>query len=168
MMKNKFSLFLVYFLLLSLTSCETLPKKFIRKKVKPEHIPSVVYVEKGPYQKKYSNEYYYKIHFTLWKTWQDEILLNLTGNSKKVARSADEAVSHLEQMSHYLKPEKQAELQPLLEEMKRVLARFESGSGSRSESDSMKSDLERLKRLIDNDFYYDKVKGDILPDAVEL
>jgi hypothetical protein len=68
---------------LAVSGCETLPKKFIRQKPKPAHTASVVYVDQGAFQKKYSNEYYYKTHFTLWKTWQDELLLNLGGNSKK-------------------------------------------------------------------------------------
>ena len=153
---------------MTLAGCETLPKKFIRKPAKPEHTPSVVYVEQGTYQKKFSNEYYYKTHFTLWKTWQDEVMLNLGGNAKKVSRSAEEAYSHLEQMGRYLKPEKQTELKPLLEESKRYMEHFEGGTDSRSAAMAMKSDLETLRRRIANDFYYDKVKADILPETVDL
>ncbi len=167
-MRKEFFCGMLILCVLATTGCETLPKKFIRKKPKADHTPSVVYIEQGTYQKKYSNEYYYKNHFTLWKTWQDEILSNLQGNSKKVARSAEEAYSHLEQMSHYLKPEKQKQFEPLLWEMKRYLDKLQSGGSSRSETMVMKSDLARLKRLIANDFYYDKVKADILPDAVDL
>ena len=167
-MKKKLYLFAAFFLILSLSGCETLPRKFIRKKPKPEHTPSVVYIEKGAYQKKFSNEYYYKTHFTLWKTWEDEILSNLGGNSKKVSRAMEEGYSHLDQMSRYLKPEKQAALKPFLEETKRMLDRYRNGNDSRSAILSMKNDFERLKRLISNDFYYDKVKADILPESVDL
>ena len=167
-MRKKFFYGMLVLCVMALAGCETLPKKFIRKKPKPEHTPSVVYVDQGPYQKKFSNEYYYKTHFTLWKTWQDEVLLNLGGNSKKVARSAEEAYSHLDQMSRYLKPEKQAELKPLLEESKRFMDRFDGGSDSRTAAMAMKSDLDTLRRRISNDFYYDKVKDEILPDAVAL
>lgn len=167
-MKKKFFCGIFILCVVAMSGCETLPKKFIRKKPKPEHTPSVVFIEQGSYQKKYSNEYYYKMHFTLWKTWQDEILSNLGGNSKKVARSAEEAYSHLEQMSRYLKSEKQALLKPLLEDTKRFLDKVERGIGSRSEAAAMKSDWERLKRLIANDFYYDKVKADLIPESVNL
>lgn len=153
---------------LTMAGCSSLPKKFIRKKVKPEHTPSVVYLEKGPYQKKYSNEYYYKTHYTLWKTWQDEMITNIGGNSKKIRRSAQEAYSNLESMSRYLKPEKQAQLKPLLDELKQAMVKLEDSTGTRSGSLSDRSDLERLKRLVANDFYYDKVKSDLIPDNVDL
>ena len=167
-MRKKFFYGMLILCVFALTGCASVPKKFIRKKPKPEHTPAVVYVEEGAYQKKYSNEYYYKTHFTLWKTWQDEVMLNLGGNSKKMSRSAQEAYSHLEQMNRYLKPEKQAELKPLLDESKRFMDRFDRGSDSRSAEMAMKSDLETLRRRVSNDFYYDKVKGDVLPDTVQL
>ena len=67
--------------------CATMQKKFTpKKKVQAQH--SVVYLEEGPYQKKYSNEYYYKTHYTLWKSWHSELLDNLGGNHKKVERDA--------------------------------------------------------------------------------
>ena len=167
-MRKKFFVGMLVLCVMALAGCETLPKKFIRKKPKPEHTPSVVYVEQGTYQKKFSNEYYYKTHFTLWKTWQDEVMLNLGGNSKKMARAAEEAYSHLEQMNRYLKPEKQADLKPLLDESKRYMDRFDSASDSRTAVMAMKSDLETLRRRISNDFYYDKVKAGVLPDTVDL
>ena len=167
-MRKKLFYGILVLCMMALTGCETLPKKFTRKKPKPEHTPSVVYVDQGNFQKKFSNEYYYKTHFTLWKTWQDEVLLNLGGNSKKMARSADEAYSHLEQMNRFLKPEKQAEFKPLLDESKRLMDRLDKGNDSRTTVMAMKSDLETLRRRINNNFYYDKVKEGVLPDAVEL
>ena len=167
-MRRKAVASLLLFLMLGLTGCETLPKKFIRKKKEKKHTPSVVYLDQGPYEKQFSNEYYYKTHFTLWKTWHSETLDSLGGNAKKLRRSAEEAYSHLDQMSRYLKPEKQAELKPLLEESKRFMDRFDSGSDSRTAAMAMKSDLDTLRRRISNDFYYDKVKDEILPDAVAL
>ena len=155
-------------LLLSVAGCATLPKKFIRPKKQAEHTASVVYLEQGPYQKKYSNEYYYKMHYTLWKTWQGEILDNLTGNSKKLTRSAEEALSHLEQLGSYLRPEKQTQLKPMTDELKKFVEKFQNSAYSRTEAGSMKSDLERIQRLVANDFYYDKVKSELVPDSVDL
>ncbi len=167
-MRKKILMGALILCVMAVTGCETLPKKFVRKKPKPEHTPSVVYIEQGPFQKKYSNEYYYKTHFTLWKTWHDEVLLNLSGNAKKLLRSTEEASNHLEQMSRYLKGEKQTRLLALLTETRRYVDRFRNGNDSRSATMSMKSDLERLKRQVANNFYYDKVKADILPDTVDL
>ena len=166
--KKKFFCGLILLTLLVVAGCDTLPKKFIRKKPKPEHTPSVVYLEKGPYQKKFSNEYYYKTHYTLWKTWQDETLDNLSGNSKKLARSVQEAYSNLDQMGRYLKSEKQAQLQPMLDDLKKNMDKLQAGNNTPSQASAMRPDLERIKRLVANDFYYDKVKPDLLPDNVDL
>ena len=149
-------------------SSESIAKKFIRKKKEPEHTPSTVFLEEGPYQKKFSNDYYYKTHYTLWKSWQGEIVDNLNGNAKRLERSAEEAYSHLEQMSRYLKPEKKAELMPLVEELDKYRTKIGSGSLSRSEAMGLRSDLERLERLVANDFYYDKVKDQLVADQVDL
>lgn len=167
-MRRKLALGLVFFLALGLAGCETLPKKFIRKKKQPKHTPSAVYLDEGEYQKQFTNEYYYKTHFTLWRTWHDDILSNLAGNSKKLKRASEEAYSHLDQMHAYLKPEAQARLKPQLDELGRLRSKFEQGSLTRSDASAMRSDVERIRRLVSNDFYYDKVKADILQDQVDL
>ena len=167
-MKKKMLCLLLVGGALALSGCASLEKKFTRKTPKPEHTPAVVYLEQGPYQKKYSNDYYYKTHYTLWRTWQDEVLNNLGGNSKKLQRSAEEAYSHLESMDRYLKPEKQAQLKPLKDELNGFMTKFQSRGYSKSEEAVMRTDLERLKRLVSGDFYYDKVKADLLPDTVDL
>ena len=167
-MRKKIAQGLLLFCLFSTAGCGSLPKKFIRKKVEPAHTPSVVYLEKGPYQKKFSNDYYYKMHYTLWKTWQGEILDNLGGNSKKLQRSAEEAYSQLESMNRYLNPEKQAQLKPLLDELGKITGRFQANNYSKSEQATLRSDIDRIRRVVGNDFYYDKVKDDLQPDNVDL
>ncbi len=167
-MRKKTVLALLLVATVGLSGCETLPKKFIRKKKEPAHRAATVYLDEGPYQKQFSNEYYYKTHFTFWRTWHDDMLNNLTGNSKKLQRTAEESYSHLEQMGRYLTPEKKAQLDPLVEEMDRYRKRFEQNTPSRTEAAGMRSDLERVRRLVSNDFYYDKVKADVLPETVDL
>ena len=167
-MRRKTALVLLVFFAMGLSGCETLPKKFIRKKKEPAYKPSAVYLDEGRYEKQFSNEYYYKTHFTFWRTWHDDMLDNLTGNAKKLQRTAQEAYSHLEQMRNYLKPAKQAQLTPLVDEMAGYRKKIEQSAFSRSEATSMRTDLQRLGRLVSNDFYYDKVKSDVLADIVDL
>ena len=167
-MKRKLALGLAVLLILGLAGCETLPKKFIRKKKEPAHMPAAMSLDPGPYQKQFSNEYYYKTHFTFWRTWHDDMISNLGGNSKKLKRASEEAYSHLEQMSRYLKPERQAELTPLVAEMDRYRRKFAQDTASRTETGSLRVELEKIQRLVANDFYYEKVKADVLPDTVDL
>jgi hypothetical protein len=154
--------------LLGLTGCGTLQKKFTRPKKTPAHAASVVYFDQGPYEKQYSNEYFYKNHYTLWKTWHEELLKDLTGNSKKRRRSAEEAYSHLEQMGNYLQPEKRAKLKTLADILDSYRWKFERGFYSPADAGNTRVELEKVKRLVANDFYFDKVKNDVLPDKVDL
>ena len=168
-MRNKaISLLLLAALIFPMAGCASVQKKFTRKKKEPKHIPAAIYLEKGPYQKKYSNVYYYKSHYTLWKTWHEDLIKVIGGNRKKIQRCAEEALSHLTQMRNSLVPEKQKELDPWVKEMTRHAAKFAVGAYSRSEEPGIRTELQKIKRMVDNDFYYDKVADQILPDNVSL
>ncbi len=167
-MTKKLTYLLLICLLVTSAGCETLPRKFIRKKKEPAHTSAIMFTDEGGSQKSFSNEYYYKMHYTLWKTWHDDMILNLTGNAKKLTRCTDEAYSHLEQMQSYLKPEKGVELKASLDELNKYRTRIKSQSLSRSEAATFKSDLDRIRRQVVNNYYYDKVKEDVLADVVQL
>lgn len=153
---------------LTSAGCASVQKKFTRKKKEPSRIPQVVFIDEGAYQKKFSNDYYYKTHYSMWKTWHDELILNLDGNRKKTERCAIEAYSHLDQMSRYLDEEKKAELKPMLADMRRIMDRFTGGGYGDSERAGLRSELEKIKRLIANDFYYNKVKDSVPQERVSL
>ena len=166
-MKKLVTYSLVIFLLSS-AGCASVERKFIRKKKIPDHVPAAVYIEQGPYQKKYSNDYYYKTHFTLWKSWQDELLNNLGENQKKVQRCAQEALSQLTEMNRYLIPAKQQELGPNLDSLKEIAAKIDSGQYSKSAEADTRAELEKIRRIVANNFYFDKVKSELVPDRVDL
>ena len=151
------------------TGCETVQKKFTRKPKEPRHKPATVYIDQGgPYQKKYSNEYYYKTHFTFWTSWHEELLGDLDGNQKKMQRSAGETWNHLTEMSKYLRPEKQTELKPLMDDFEKIYRKIEKGNFRASDQPMFRSELEKIGRIIASNFYYDKVKDSLIPDAVDL
>ena len=168
LMKKTITFFLFIALVINLAGCASVQKKFTRKKKEPTHVAAAVYFEEGAYQKKYSNAYYYKMHYTLWKTWQTDLISNIGGNRKKTQRNAEEALNHLTEMSHYLVPEKEKALEPLLQDMTRLAKKIDSGTYTNSENAGLRVELQKIKRLVDNDFYYDKVAGQILPDTVNL
>ncbi len=161
----------VYFLsiiaLLQFTGCETLQRKFTPKKKEVKHVARSIYFEEGAYQKKFSNDYYYKTHFTLWRTWHDELLNNLGGNEKKTTRAAQDSLSNLQEMQQYLKPNKHAELQVIINDLDNVIKRMDQASRS-TQVGSLRTELERIRRAVGNDFYYDKVKDSLLADKVDL
>lgn len=167
-MKKSTAFLMLLVLLAGASGCESLPKKFIRKKKEPEHRAATVYLDEGPYQKQYSNEYYYKTHYTLFRTWQSDLLTQLGGNHRKVERAAQEALGHLNDMNRYLKPEKQKQMAEILDGFGKVANRISAGNYAKSEEFTMRSDIERYGRLVANDFYFDKVKDDIIPENIDL
>ncbi len=167
-MKKQISVLALITLLVGLTGCEALPRKFIRKKKEPAHRPAAVYINEASYQKQYSNDYYYKTHYTLWRTWHDDLLIQLGGNHRKVERAAQESLGHMRDMSRYLNLEKQTALSDIVDEFNKLVGRINSGSYSKTDELSMRSEIESFKRRISNDFYYEKVKGDLIPDQVDL
>ncbi len=166
--EKKITVVLVAAMLAATAGCSSLPKKFIRKKKEPKHTPSAIYLQDGAYEKKYSNSYYYKSHYTYWKGWHDELIGEIGGNQKRVTRSAQESFNHLTEMARYLSPERKQALDPILADLGRITQRLESGNVSSSEEGGLRVDLEKIRRLVSNDFYYNKVKDQLIPDAVEL
>src|SRR3989338_1464137 len=167
-MKKWGGFFLVLVMAINVAGCASVQKKFTRKKKEPRHIPAVVYLEEGPYQKKYSNVYYYKTHFTFWKSCQDELINQLGGNGKKVSRAAQEALSNLQEMNQYLTPAKQEELRPQMDALAKIAQRIESGGYPDSEVGGVRVELEKIRRIVSNNFYYDKIKNDLLPESVDF
>ena len=167
-MKKTFRFVVAGMLLLELAGCASVQKKFTRKPKTPSHIPAAIYLQEGPYQKKFSNEYYYKTHFTMWKSWHGELINELGDNQKKVSRCAQEALGHLTEMNRYLNAQKQAELAPSLDELSQIGQRIERGVISDAEVGSLRVDLERISRQIGNNFYFDKVQTSLTPETVDL
>ena len=169
-MKKILYFFIALILAADLAGCSshTLQKKFTRKKKQPGRIAPVIYTQEGAYQKKYSNEYYYKTHFTMWKTWHGELINQLGGNHKKMTRCAQEAVSHLSEMQHYLAPEEQETLGEELGALKKISKKIEDSVFSDSEIGPTRVELERIRRVVSNGYTFDRVKHAILSDEIDL
>lgn len=167
-MKKFVSTALALFLLADLAGCATLPKKFVRKKKEPKHKPSVIYTEEGPYQKKFSNAYYYQSHFTQGKAWIDETLQELEGNQKRLRRNVQEAVMHWEELGEYLDEAKKKELEPWLQELGRIRRRIETGTIADSEIGTVRTDLERIQRGLNRGFQPANVGEHLKADEVPL
>lgn len=166
MKKTLFIYVLPVIVLTQLVGCATVQKKFTRKKKEPAHVTSTIYVDKGPYQKKFSNSYYYTTHYTQWQAWHGELIDELNGNRKRATHSAQEAQNHLSAMLGYLKPEKQLTLKPELDSLSSIVHRMELGTLTSSEMGGIRVELEGIKRRVEGGFYHSKIKDDILPDEV--
>jgi len=123
--KITMSIFVV-FICISLIGCATLTKKFVRKpkgKEKPKEI----------FQK--TNQVYpadirYNNYFIYWRTWQGELVLSMGKNNKKVLGCADRALYNLSQMYELLKPKKQKELEPYVDQLQKIVDELHEGDVS--------------------------------------
>ena len=155
-MKKALSIILIFFLLLNITGCESLRKKFTRKKKETVKMPHIYQVRK--YEKKPSPELYQK-HYVYWTSWQSELISVLGENQKKDRRCIEEAVGQLCDMQNILVPEKGQELAPHIEKMMSVKDTIFNEELTQANKDYVLRTLEREDRLIKKDFSPGKVKN---------
>jgi len=124
-------------------------------------IRPVIYTQ-SEYQKEFTNKYYYQNHFTYWKTWHEELMTYLGRNAKRESRSLNEIISNLTDMRDLLIEPKRSELDAYIEELKKIVESIKNGKRGFAERGS----LDRIRRQIAGDFYYEKVKDSIMPDDI--
>lgn len=115
-MKRVFLCIILVATSLSLVSCAALKGKFIRKPKDTKKTKEIFQSAEDTYLK----DILYNNHFIYWKSWQGELISNIGKNNKKVLACANRALYNLTQMQELLKPEKQKELQPYIDELANI------------------------------------------------
>jgi hypothetical protein len=145
----------------NLVGCETVAKKFRRKKKEPVKRPRIYQVKKYP--KKPVAELYKK-RYAYWESWQSELIETLGKNQKKDVRCVNEIISNLTDMKGMLVPERAEAMEPHIERMRQIrqmVSDENMGIGSR---DYLLMTLEREDRAISREFRYGKVKDCLMKD----
>jgi hypothetical protein len=146
---KRFGLLLVIaVLVLNLSGCETLKKKFIRKpkagkKTSPVLVPQ-------DYRGIYSNSVLYDNHFIYWRTWTEDLMDCLENelSNKRQVLAANRALEDLERMRDLLKSPKKEAIEPHIKVYERILGKVRLGQPNEALADSMWHDLEVQRRLI--------------------
>lgn len=152
-------LIFIFFLVISVTGCEAFVRKFTRKpkdKMKAEELVLVPEEYKPP---KLSKEEKYRDTFLFWKNWHDELInyLSSSDNHKKQIDCAKESINSLQALRLLLNPDKKKSLDIYLNKMG-ILKSQISVDVYGAEVSSLRSDAEKLKRDIQREFSYDKIK----------
>ena len=155
-MRKAISGLIIFFLLLNLAGCDSIQKKFTRKKKEPVKAPRL-YQEKK-YEKKPTPELYKK-HFSYWVSWQSELISLLGQNHKKDARCIEEIVGNLKDMQNILVPEKGVEMESHIEKLEKVKNIILNEDLSQANKVYVMATLEREDRAIKREFKYSKVKN---------
>ena len=154
--KRSFVAILILILLISLTGCAALQRKFTRKKRKqPRPTPVITTFD---YAKDLRVEELYKKRFLYWKTWHTELLNRMDAGYKKRVACYDHALMNLKEMQKYLKDAKISEIEPLVEKLQSIDPDIRKKRLSKGEEVRMRRVLEKTKRQIDKNFSYSKVK----------
>ncbi|MBI5144280.1 MAG: hypothetical protein HZA30_04355 [Candidatus Omnitrophica bacterium] len=155
MMKRALALVLIFFILVNLTGCETMRKKFTRKKKEPVKMPRIYQVRK--YEKKPTPELYKK-HYAFWTSWQSELISVLGQNHKKDMRCIEEIIGNLSDMQNILVQEKAGRLKTHIDKLVKVKDIIFNEELTQWNKDYVKRTLEREDRAIKREFSYKKVK----------
>jgi hypothetical protein len=147
-------------MVLSLSGCAALKKKFTPKK-KPKKAPVIYSVRK--YDVKPSMDLYEK-HYVFWINWHRELISELGENFKSDIRSAQEMRGNLESMKSLLVDEKAAKLAPHVSELKKVEAILKKRNMTKVNETRIRQILGREYRTLRSGFSPTKMTGSIRAD----
>ena len=155
-MKRVLAAMMILLVAVTFTGCDSIQKKFTRKKKETRPIPKLYQIKK--YDVKPSVALYNK-HYAYWQSWMSELLQDLGGNRKKDARCVDEALNQARSMQNILVQEKADELEKQIlgiEEARDTIVREELSQFNRNQILMI---LERADRNIKREFSAKRIKG---------
>ncbi|MBF0521648.1 MAG: hypothetical protein HQL24_01180 [Candidatus Omnitrophica bacterium] len=139
---------------LSLSGCETLRKKFTRKKKEDEESTVMPILEPIEYPaNKESSQEKYTYHYSLWKGWYKDLVAALDDNEndKRVKYLLTETMTQLEEMTKLLKGEKQALLTESMKDWVTIEKEFDAPSALRNTS-RIKQKLSSQEKFVRDNF----------------
>ena len=103
---------LVLAAVLALSGCETLRRKFSRRKTRKAAEETMIVAPRDYSEHPFPNDVLYQQYFTYWKAWNQEWVGSLTDKDslKKIASCGEQTLVNLEKMATYLREEKRGEL----------------------------------------------------------
>ncbi|MBN3039996.1 MAG: hypothetical protein JW867_02605 [Candidatus Omnitrophica bacterium] len=151
---KKISIFLILVMVFSICGCNSLRKKFIRKKKNTKEPP--VYIDFKDYPEKPTKEAYTD-YYLFVRGWLDELIGALEQNDsfKRKKRAINEAVMNIEQIISFFSEEGREAAYPLYEEMTSIRTEIESRPNmSDINSNDVKRRSESVKRRFEKSFTY--------------
>lgn len=143
-------------LIVLLSGCAGLQRKFVRKPKEKERPTPVV--QTVDYSIGLRAEELYKKHFLFWQSWHTELIDRLGDNFKKRTVCYDQLISSLKSMRKYLAEEKARELDLFLLQIEALEKDLKKDRLNATETYRIKMVLEKTKRQIDKKFSYRDVK----------
>lgn len=144
-----------------LTGCETLRKKFTRKRKQAASAEPIVIVPRDYSAHPFPNDVLYKQYFVYWKSWNQELVSSLTDmeNYKKIKSCVDQALTNLKKMQTYLQDDKAQELDVYVKKTDDLRSRIERAKYlPPAQMRGLRYDAERLLNGINKKFDLSSMK----------
>jgi len=103
--------------LMTLTGCESLRRKFTRRTRRNAKQEEMIIVPRDYSEHPFPNDVLYQQYFTYWKAWNQEWIgsLNDRNSIKKILSCGEQTLANIEKMGSYLQEEKKKELDVYIE-----------------------------------------------------
>ncbi len=164
MVKNYLKLALLIVLIINLSGCAELRKKFVRKKKPRKEEVSFYRVEEYKVQPPHGR---YQDHYVLWHNWQLD-LERMEGTSHlRDLRSLNESLRHLTVMRDLLEDEKAEELDIQIKYTEGLREKLKKTKKDIVKDPHSRKLIERIGRIVVNNFSYNRMKDYIKSDNSE-
>ncbi|MBI4313251.1 MAG: hypothetical protein HY594_00390 [Candidatus Omnitrophica bacterium] len=166
-MRNRrfFAALLVAPLVLSVVGCDSVKRKFVRKR-KTVQGPEAIFTLEKEYRPEFSPEVRYQAHFAYWKAAHDDLLEDLRQGATRARRmrAVNQSIKELRSMQELLEGSPVSGLEEMIGLMEKAKTRLDDPTVDGSRTTVVRSQLEMLRRRIDKRFDYHKVKSSLKPD----
>lgn len=156
MVKKHLKIALIIILVINISGCAELRRKFVRKKKPRSEELSFYSLEE--YRPKPPHERYQE-HYVLWHNWHLDLERTEGTSHLRDINAANEAIRHLTEMRDLLEDEKADELEIQIKEMEELLVRLKKRKRDIIKDVHSRRRLERIGRVMINTFCYDRMKN---------
>ncbi|MDD5424547.1 MAG: hypothetical protein PHR74_04640 [Candidatus Omnitrophica bacterium] len=166
-LKKAVPVLLLVCMCMSMTGCETLKKKFVKKHPQKKVTP-VMYPQ--DYKGVYTNDVLYNNHFNYWRTWTEDLIdcLKTKGSSKREVLAATRAVEDLQRMQDLLNSPKKEDLEKYVKFYESVRKKVELGQPTDVQASRLVGDLDSRRRVIMRLFETKTVKPFIISEEESI
>lgn len=154
MFKNFLKITLIIAMVIGLTGCGELARKFIRKSSPKKEEYAFYQVEEykaKPALQRYQN------HYILWHNWQAELVRSEGTSYLRDIMSANEALKHLTSMRDLLADEQAKKLDIEIADLESVIDNIEKRRKCVKDSVSNRRTVERVERIVLAEFSYKRM-----------
>jgi hypothetical protein len=142
-------------------------RKFVRVKKEEEKEAPVLVPQ--DYKKEFTNNQLYANHFAFWKSAESELISSIRDKKshKRLDRYTSYTIVEMNKLYNLLVPEKQKDFEPLVNEIKDIIAKISQPGYLDSNRNSIVSELSKHYRAVARSFSYFHMKNYIIPDEQE-